>query len=155
MLIHCDPEFTKEYDDVNCKKMDEIPGPQEWIGEEKTLVVCDDLEYQKMSSDQLRNLSRLFGFVSTHKNISVCLTSQDPFTVPAAVRRCANVWVLWRIPDLDAMSVVARRTGMSASKFKQIFDQLLKGPNDSLWVDLTKNSTAPLRKNGFDRIVAS
>jgi hypothetical protein len=71
-LIHCD-DSTKEYDDVECQFLDDIPAPSEWQGEVKTLVILEDLEYKQMSKDQKRNLDRLMGYVSTHKNISAKL----------------------------------------------------------------------------------
>lgn len=152
VVIHCDSSYTKEYDDIGIQIIDEIPAPDEWPGLVKTLVVLDDLEYKGMNKDQKRNLDRLFGYVSTHKNISCILCSQDPFNVPTIVRRCANFWILWRCPDLDAMSTVARKTGLKSSNFKNIFDQLLPGCRDSLWIDKTANSPYPMRKNGFTKI---
>jgi hypothetical protein len=142
VVIHCDSGYTKEYDDIgdNVEILDEIPAPEDWEGEVKTLVVLDDLEFKGMSKDQKRNLDRLFGYVSTHKNISVILCSQDAFNVPCIVRRCSNLWVLWRCPDLDAMSVCARKTGLKANNFNSIFNQLMLDPKDSLWIDMTDHS---------------
>ena len=70
-VVHCDGAYTHEYDDLDdCKFLDEIPTPEEWEGEKKSCVILDDLEYKLMSKDQKRALDRLFGYVSTHKNIS-------------------------------------------------------------------------------------
>jgi hypothetical protein len=151
VVIHCDSGYTKEYDDIgdNVEILDEIPAPEDWEGEVKTLVVLDDLEFKGMSKEQKRNLDRLFGYVSTHKNISVILCSQDAFNVPCIVRRCSNLWVLWRCPDLDAMSVCARKTGLKANNFNSIFNQLMLDPKDSLWIDMTDHSPYKMRKNGF------
>ena len=91
-VIHCDPDYTKEYDDIGAVLLKDIPSPEDWEGQVKTLVILDDLEFKGMSKDQRRNLDRLFGFVSTHKNISCILCSQDPFNVPPIVRRCSNLW---------------------------------------------------------------
>ena len=152
VVVHCDPEFTHEYDDIDAEMLSDIPAPEEWPGTEKTLVILDDLEFKHMPKQQARNLDRLFGFVSTHKNISCCVCAQDPFNVPAAVRRCANLWVLWKTVDMDAMATCARRTGMRSDVFKQIFKDLLPGEKDSLWIDLTDHSPMKLRKNGFQEI---
>ena len=153
-VIHCDPTYTQEYDDLGegCTVLEEIPHQDEFEGEVKTLVILDDLEFKFMNKDQKRNLDRLFGYVSTHKNISCCLCSQDPFNVPPIVRRCANLWVLWRMTDLDALSTCARRTGMKALTFKKIFSKLITEPHDSLWIDLTDKSPVKLRKNGYKPI---
>jgi hypothetical protein len=132
--------------------LDEIPSPDEWLGEVKTLVVLDDLEYKGMARDQRANLDRLFGFVSTHKNISVALTSQDPFNVPPIVRRCSNLWVLWPMTDIDAMAMTARKSGLKADDFRNIFKNLMKHKRDSLWLDLTDKTPYPQRKNGYELI---
>ena len=151
VVIHCDSGYTKEYDDIgeNVEILNEIPAPNDWEGQVKTLVVLDDLEFKGMSKDQKRNLDRLFGYVSTHKNISCILCSQDAFNVPPIVRRCSNLWVLWRCPDLDAMATCARKTGLKANNFNSIFNQLMMEPRDSLWIDTTAHSPYPMRKNGY------
>ena len=146
--IHCDAEYTKEWEDVDAKMLSKIPTPEEFEGKVKTLVIIDDLEVKLLSKDQKRALDRLFGFVSTHKNISVILTSQDPFNVPALVRRCSNLWVLWKPTDLDSLKTVARRVSMPSHDMIEIFKNVMPEIYDSLWIDLTKKSPYPLRKNG-------
>jgi hypothetical protein len=136
-VIHCDPAYSQEYVDVNGEMLDSIPAPEDWGGEEKALVVLDDLEFKTMAKDQRHNLDRLFGFVSTHKNISVILCSQDPFNVPPIVRRCSNLWILWKSCDMDAMSTVARKSGVKKAGFMSIFEHLLTQSRDSLWLDMT------------------
>lgn len=150
-IVHCDPNFTQEYDDLgdSVTILEKIPHQDEFEGLVKTLVILDDLEFKFMDKDQKRNLDRLYGYVSTHKNISCLLCSQDPFNVPAGCRRCANLWVLWKMTDMDAVSTCARRTGMKALAFKSIFNNLMKDPHDSLWIDLTDHTPHKLRKNGY------
>lgn len=152
VVIHCDPDYTKEYDDVGVEMLSEIPAPEEWEGLVKSLVILDDLEYKSMNKNQKRNLDRLFGFVSTHKNISIILCSQDPFNVPCIVRRCSNLWILWKSSDIDSMSVCARKTGLKPRAFHSIFNRLMTEPRDSLWIDMTAHSPYPMRKNGFVKI---
>lgn len=149
-IIHCDPDFTEEYDDIEAEFLEEIPSPGEWPGDEKTVVILDDLEFKFMSKPQKRNLDRLFGNVSTHKNISVCLCAQDPFNVPPIVRKCSNLWIMWKMLDLDELATCSRRTGMHSSIMKELFQNIITGPFDSLWIDKTKDSPFPLRKNGFE-----
>jgi hypothetical protein len=158
-VIHCDPpteehDGTKEYADLgdgaNVDIRGDIPKPSEFDPTAgKHLVIIDDLELKGLCKQQRRCLDRLFGYVSTHKNISVCLCSQDPFNVPPIVRRCSNLWVMWRGPDLDAMSTVARKSGMTATNMKRIFDSFEDLAHDSLWIDRTSKTPYPLRKNGF------
>ena len=150
VVIHCDGEYTKEYDDVSdeLEILSEIPAPEDWEGKVKTLVVLDELEYKNMNKDQKRNLDRLFGYVSTHKNISIILCSQDFHETPAIVRRCSNLFILWKSPDLNNMAMCARKTGISAEGFRNLF-KLCSDTKDSIWIDLTDKSPYHLRKNGY------
>ena len=156
-VIHCDPENTKEYDDLGSDNVDirgDIPSPEEWDGSEKHLVIIDDLEVKQLPKEQTRNLDRLFGYVSTHKNISVCLCSQDAFNVPPIyiVRRCSNNFILWEGPDLDSMANVARKSGLNSKELRRIF-QSFDNNRDSLWIDRTSETPFPLRKNGFIKLL--
>jgi replication-associated recombination protein RarA len=150
-VIHVDGDYTKEYDSLgNYKLLKSIPSPDWWPGDKKALVILDDLEYRMMNKLQKQNIDRLFGFVSTHKNISVVLTAQDPFNVPPNLRRCADIWVLWKSKDLDAVATIARKTGIKSSDMRQIFKQF--DTTDSLWIDTTKHTPYPLRINGVELI---
>ena len=141
-IIHCDGEYTQEYDDVNGMLLKSIPYPEQWPGKDKTLVVVDDMELKTLKKDQRMALDRLFGYVSTHKNISVLLCSQDPFNVPPIVRRCSNLWVLC------AVQTCARKCGEDLrEKFK-----LCQSPKDSIWIDLTDSTPVKVRRNGYEKI---
>jgi len=148
-VIHPDINFTKEYDDVDATMLDEVPAPDEWEGKNKTLVIIDDMEFKQMNKEQKRNLDRLMGYVSTHKNISVIITAQDAFNVPPSVRRNANLFVLWKTPDMDSMAQVARKAGMKGDELKSLFKNIANKQYDSIWIDLTTNTPYPLRLNGY------
>ena len=147
-ITHCDGEYTQEYDDVNGVLLKTIPYPEQWPGKDKTLVVVDDMELKTLKKEQRMALDRLFGYVSTHKNISVLLCSQDPFNVPPIVRRCSNLWVLWPGRDVDAVQTCARKCGENLQeKFK-----LCHSPKDSIWIDLTDGTPVKVRRNGYELV---
>ena len=154
IIIHCDGDYTNEYKDLGdqVQMLDRIPDPQEWEGQVKTLVLIDDIEFKVLSKQQKSNLNRLFGYVSTHKNISVLLSAQDPFNVPPCVRRCSNLFVLYKCVDTDSLSTLSRKVGFDAKVLNHLFRTVLPVHGDSLWIDLTIRSPCPYRKNGFDDI---
>lgn len=155
VVCHGDPDYTQEYDDLGSEDVEirgDIPEVSEWEGDCKTLCIIDDLEFKSMSKDQNKCLDRLFGYVSTHKNVSVILAAQDAFAVPSCARRCSNIFVLWRIVDLDSMSNVARKTSLKSANLRNIFDNICTEFRDSLWIDLTCDSPYKLRRNGFQKI---
>ena len=132
--------------------LSEIPAPEDWEGLVKTLVILDDLEFKGMKKDQIRNLDRLVGYCSTHKNISCVVACQNFTNIPPIVRRCSNLIIMWKNHDIDSMAVIARKSGLNTITLRTIFNDLLKEPKDSLWLDLTDHTPYPMRKNGFTLI---
>jgi hypothetical protein len=80
------------------------------------------------------------------------LTAQDPFSVPAICRRCANLWILWSTDDVQSLQTLGRRVGFQSKDFEHIFKKYLPGRKDSLWIDLTDGSPYPLRINGYQML---
>lgn len=152
VVVHCDPNATMEYKEVESTLLEEIPPPDSFDSHAKTAVILEDLDYVGMSQTQRGRLERLYGYVSTHKNVSVFLTAQDPFRVPVTVRRCSNVFVLWPSRDLDMIRSLARKTGVSSHALMTMFDTKCKKPHDHLWFDFTPGSPAKFRKNGYEII---
>lgn len=151
VCCHCDPEGTTEWDDIGAEMRGDIPAPTDFSGNElKTAVIIDDMELKQMNKVQKAYLDRLFGYVSTHCRVSVFLTSQDSFNILPCVRRCANLWVIWRIRDLDSALCLARKAGIKRDQFNYIFSNFIHELHDSLWLDHTHKSPAPLRINGYD-----
>ena len=37
-VIHCDGNYTQEYNDLECEMLDSIPEPEEWEGEVKLVL---------------------------------------------------------------------------------------------------------------------
>lgn len=155
IVVHCDPQTTQEYSCIRANLLAEIPSPAEFSGEKKTLVILEDLDFLSMKKQQKGYLDRLFGYVSTHKNTSVIVTSQNPFTIPPSVRRCANLFVLWSSHDLDALAALARKSGLTAEQLHDIFARQCTAYHDSLWIDLTCGTQHKLRKNCYEAITLS
>lgn len=114
----------------------------------KTAVVIDDLELKELKADQRGFLDRICGHVSTHRHADVFVCSQQWVNIPPVVRRCSNVFVVWKPRDISTLPYMAR--GMEVD-LESLF-KLCKLPTDSVWVDKTVRSPAPLRLNGFDVI---
>ena len=151
IVLHADPLQTKEYAGLQAEMLDHIPAANEWDGEHKTLCIIDDLEIRQLSKEQKRNMERLFSYVSTHRNVSIILTSQDAFNIMPCVRRSANVYILFKIRDIDSLMCIARKMGIPKQMMKDLM-KLLKDRHDSLWLDNTIKSPLPFALNGFTEI---
>lgn len=146
---------TSEYEDVlgdNVEILDHFPDTEWWptvaAGAIKTLCVIDDFELKGLNKKDRASLDRLVGHVSTHRHVSVILCSQNFYNIPPIARRCANVFVLWKPRDKTSMNSVSQRIGYDLD---ELF-KLAPAEHDSLWVDLTAKTPAPLRLNGYKQI---
>lgn len=148
VIVHCSPEYTKEYEDCSGEIMAEIPPRQFFDDNKKTLVVLEDINFKGMHKIQKHRLNRLYGNWSTHNNLSICSTSQDFFELPPIVRRCTNFWILWKGVDLDEMQAIAKKMGLTSSKLMSLF-ALCRSKHDSVWLDYTEGTPFSIRLNGF------
>lgn len=155
IIVHCDAEGTKEYDDLEHEILSEIPDPSDhelFNGEEKTVMILDDIEYDFLPKNQKRNLDRIFGYLSSHKNVTVMLCAQNITNIPPAVRRMSNIFILFKVPDMELLYLIARKIGIKKKVFMYIFDKYIINYHDSFWIDLTPLSPYPYRINGYNII---
>jgi hypothetical protein len=132
----------------------EMPIPTFCDPSVKNLLILDDICFKNLSKIDKANLDRLTGYTSTHRNCTVIITAQDSFNIAPSVRRNASIFVLWKnSPDLSSLATLASRVGLNAKTLFNIFDTCMKeGSRDSLCLDLTMNSPAAMRINGFKKI---
>ena len=155
MLLHKKPEFeriviyhndnsTLEYQDIDAEYVDEIPDIQFFNDDEesnvntrRTLFIIEDIDYKSLPKQQKSLLDRLFGVFSTHHNISVWVTGQDPFMIPANPRRMANIIILWKNHDLNSLAILSSRFNIKTSDLRYIFNNICNKEHDSLIIDTT------------------
>ena len=156
IIIH-GSDSTKEFDDLEPTMiLNDIPDPQDLTqNDKKTMIIIDDFEMSGLPKQSLKNLSSLFRFVSSHHNISVIICYQSFFQVPAIIKKCCNVFIIYRPNDRDELGTIARRVGMTKKDMLYIFDNFMKEKRDTLCIDMTENSPAELRKNLFTPIMKS
>jgi hypothetical protein len=148
-VVHYSADSTSEWDDIGATIISEVPDPHDIDPEGKKLLIFEDLDLSGLTKVDFGRLNRLFGYSSSHCNLSLALTCQNAFDCPPCVRRVANLFILYKQPDMVAMSQLATRTGLRAKDLHTIFENHITHDHGSLWVDLTRNSPAKLRVDGF------
>lgn len=150
IVIHGSSE-TKEWDEMEPTLiLNDIPDPQDLvINNRKSCIIIDDFEFTKLPKESLKNLSSLFRFVSSHHNFSIILCYQSFFDVPTIIKKCANVFVLYRPNDLDELTTVGRRVGLKKEVILEVFNNVLTNKRDTFCVDMTEDSPCKFRKNLF------
>jgi hypothetical protein len=72
--------------------------------------------------------------------------------MPPIVRKCCNIFVIYRPHNDDELVTIGRRVGLKKDEIINIFDNLLTDQRDTLTIDTTIGTPAYLRKNVFQKI---
>ena len=142
---------TQEFDELDPTMMlNDIPDPRDLTeNDKKTMIIIDDFEMSGLSKQSLKNLSSLFRFVSSHHNISLIICYQSFFDMPSIIKKCCNLFIIYRPNDRDELTTIGRRVGLTKKEIHYIFDRFLPEKRDTLMVDMSEDTPAPLRKNLF------
>jgi len=152
-LIHCDQK-TDEYNHIPHTQLPSFPSVEEWrklINKRKCVLILDDISF-RLKKEQEERLNRLYGYVSSHLGLTIICATQNLFDMPVYIRRTSNVFIFYRIPDMNAMNQISRRIGMESKQMKYLFKKYIKKNTDAIWVDGTANSPYKIRKNGYEII---
>jgi len=169
-VIHLDAGVSRDYDDLEPTAMlDDVPPLAFWSDlpdtksddekgsgsgrRIKRCVVVDDLEMTHAHKERAKNLGILFRYASSHKNMTVYMCHQSAMNVPLLIRIMSNVWVIWRPRGRNELTLIENRVGLPADELATIFDAVAPDARDSICVDMTLNTPAPLRLNIFKPIV--
>lgn len=152
-LLHCGGGSQIEYDKklIDFTILEKLPPINSEVFNPmvKTLLIIEDKNFNYFSKTDLHTIDRYYGFISTHKNLSIICSSQSFFDVPVPIRQMSNIYVLWKNRDLDSMKAIGRKVGLTKDELQFLIKKYLVKIYDTLWIDMTKGSPYPLRKNGF------
>ena len=153
VCCHYDAEGSTEYDDCGqIEYISELPDPKKINPNKcKMLLIIEDMNLSTLNRIEKEKINRLFGYSSSHRGVSLCITSQNPLDIPVSARRMCNIFTIYKIPDLTGLMLMASRTGYKKDDFVQFF-KMCTDCHDNVTIDLTQNTPAPLRFNMFQRI---
>ena len=158
ILIHQDAEYSHEYDDLDCtEKLSEVPDLEYWNYDGphiKRLVIIDDLELTHAHKERIRNLCIMFRYASTHKGLSIIFCHQSWFDVIPLIKKMSNIFIIFKPRAHNEITMIENRCGYPKHSFRDIFKTIATGFYDSICVDLTRNTPAPLRLNIWEKIKA-
>ncbi len=154
IIVHHDPDTT-EYDDIidgeNIILTTEIPTVDMFDAEYKNLCVIDDVYTKRLSKEDEKRLNKLFTYISSHRHCHVIISVQDYTTVPPPVRRAIDVFVMWKMIDLESQKILSKKFGLSNTALYTVFrnPDLIKTKYDCLVVDLLPDAPSKFRINGL------
>ena len=120
------------------------------------LFIIDDIDLcsylKKHREIRSERLNKIFSYVSSHKNVSIIVTSQDASSqLPAMCLKMCNVNTIYKQKDEYVVQTLARKLSVSYKRLKKLLD-LCKSNHDSITFDEIANSPAELRLNIYDPI---
>ena len=154
-LLIIQPSTSKEHDILDPTiTLFDIPDIESIVSEDngKMLIIIDDWDMSKLNVEQKRNISMLFRYISSHHNISVMLSYQSFFDVLPIIRKCINVFCIWKTNNVDELGTIAKRVGYNKKIFQSIFSKYIKNKHDFLIVDQCIDPEYELRKNLYEVI---
>jgi len=152
-LIVVSPSTSNEWDDAQpTMVIGDLPPPEIFNADKKTLLVIDDWEAEGINRIQKKLLSTLFRYVSSHCNVSIYLSFQTFMDCPTIARKCATTFVLWDCPSRLERSMICNRVGLPKGTLDYMFKEIANEPYDSITIDRTVGTPAFLRKNLYEKI---
>ena len=162
-LIHEDAGATRDYEDLEpTAEMSDVPDLDFWseLPEKddrgrviKRAVICDDLELTHAHKERKRNLGILFRYASSHKNLTVYFCHQSFFDLPSLIKKMSNVFIVWKPRARNEVSLIENRVGLKKGDLSLLFAQVATGSRDSICIDHTLGTPAPLRLNVWEPLV--
>lgn len=126
------------------------------ISKKRNLFIIDDIDlcsyFKKRRDIREERLNKLFSYVSSHKNVSIIVSSQDPSSqLPPFLIKMCNVVTVYQIRDEYIIQTMARKLSIGYKRLKALIAQC-KNIHDSVTFDYTEDSPAPLRYNMYNII---
>jgi hypothetical protein len=152
------PTTSTEWDDIDPTGIfTELPNVESFVDEDeknpvKKLLIFDDYDLTVLSRQQKTNLSMLFRYFSSHKSCSVMLSYQSFFDIPPLIRKLINYFYLWKTNNIEEMSIISKRVGLSKNVLKVLFQKYCPDKHDFLVIDMV---TDTIRKNIYEIIPRS
>ena len=111
------------------------------------MLIIDEINHGGLTRAETGALSRLFGYASTHKNLSIILQAQCAFETSPQIRRYLNMVTLWDQGIKQTEGLYSRLVGEPLGKYFR----LCGSKYDSVTLDFSQDGPR-FRLNYFTKI---
>ena len=98
----------------------------------------------------MSRLDRLFGYISTHKNMSVVVTAQQEYDIPVKLRRKCSHMLLYTNSEPAFLSWINRKMKFEKNTIKKLLNKHCEKNYDFLVFAF--NEKPMIRKNLFESV---
>ena len=150
-----------EYDGVDYIGLAFLPSMRYFdkIAKQHNLLIIDDIDLlsycKKRREMREERLNKLFSFVSSHKNVSIIVSSQDASSqLPSFVLKMCNVQTVYHVRDGYVIQTLARKLGMGYKRLIALLRET-RNKHDAITFDNTDDTIHQLRLNIYQDLVES
>lgn len=147
-----------EYEGVDYTPLAFIPSMKYFdeIAKKRNLMIIDDIDINSYLKKrrELRDerINKLLSFVSSHKNLSIIISSQDPSSqIPPFIMKMSNVITIYKPRDSYIVQTLSRKLNFEYKQLKT-FLSICKSDHDAITFDYIANSPAPYRFNIYEKV---
>jgi DNA polymerase III delta prime subunit len=152
VVVGCDLSSQEWIDTAPNMILDSLPPLSLFEDGIKTCLILDDYNQSKLKGDEMKTLTTLFRYTSTHKNLSIMCSYQSFFDCMSICRKTANVFILYKPTSKQETKTISNRIGLDANVLKNLFKEFCTEYHDMVMVDKTKKTPYPIRKNIYEII---
>lgn len=151
IVYHLD-NTTQEYNDIDCDLITELPDDYEvYNTPKKTLIIFEDIPFEFLNKKEKKKANDLLTYFSTHKNISIIMSTHHPFSISPSFRSKVNIMILWKNMNAKPLYEIAQRMNITKDTIDYIFNNICTNHYDNLCID--QSGSGPiLRKNLYEVI---
>ena len=131
-------KYTEEWDNIPNSQVlvNKLP-PERKLVKPNRCLILDDISFGQWSKKDKNALEYIFRNISSHHGLSVCISSQVFMDIPPTIRRCANIFVLWKTPDMIATGKeIFKRAGLEGERSTRLFNLLDESMHHSITLDM-------------------
>lgn len=153
ILLYSNSEMSREYENIEIEFFENTPTEQDLLIDldengqpPKQIVIIEDVDLEHLSKVNENNLLKLLKHYSSHFNTSVIINVQDLIQIPSTMRRCCNIFGIWKMSNMT-LKILGDRFNIENKTLWNMAERELNEWHDFLIIDLTKKSPYKYRKN--------
>ena len=132
-LWHFD-DHSKEYDIIEHEKITTIPDIKKIDRTIKNLIIIEDLDLKMLDKYEISKIDRAMGYICTHMNTSLIITTQQGFAIPVRLRRLSTHMCLWNMSDKSFVATVESKINCEKSAIRKLLKKHCLNSHDFLMI---------------------
>jgi hypothetical protein len=111
---------SDEYNVIEHEKIHGIPELTKIDRMKKNLIIIEDVDIKALGKDEISKIDRCLGYICTHMNCSIIITSQQGYAIPVQIRRLNTHLIIWKASDKSFLSTIEQKINCEKGTIKRL-----------------------------------